>query len=282
MMLLKSNLLSVFLATLSFNFDTLYAQEDDEINMMTKMCACASKHFLCNKKCPEIRQELFESDDEDCKGYADQAFGCGTAFSAKQTYERLCPSIGVPCTNDQHMCACASKHDICDKTCFKLFNIKDDPKCQSYVGSGICNGFPTKKLYSEHCPKKLNMPCTTSQKMCACANKHSLCSKTCGALFDVDDSECNKYAGDGLGCGGDFPWDVRYQDHCETEGIKMTCKRGACRDNKEWRLNRNNSSGFDKSCEWVKRDKSKRCNDEKGLKKKSSNEMCKDTCNTCE
>eukprot|EP00588_Corethron_pennatum_P009476 CAMPEP_0194267896 /NCGR_PEP_ID=MMETSP0169-20130528/2318_1 /TAXON_ID=218684 /ORGANISM="Corethron pennatum, Strain L29A3" /LENGTH=275 /DNA_ID=CAMNT_0039008917 /DNA_START=102 /DNA_END=929 /DNA_ORIENTATION=- len=275
MMLLKSHLLSVFLASLSFNFDTLYAQTDDELAMMKKMCACASKHNLCNKVCPEIRQALQNKDDEECKDYADQAFGCGGAFSSTEQYKKLCPSLGVPCTTFQNMCACASKHNLCDKKCKALFKI-EDPECQAYGVEGICSGFPD-KTYVKACPK-LNMPCTNSQKMCACANKHKLCGKKCIALFDTDDDECNNYAGKGI-CGGEFPSDVKYQDHCKTKGVHMKCKKGKCKDKKRWTIKL--SYGEEGSCEWVKEDPSERCNDDEGENGKSAMKMCKLSCNTC-
>jgi len=275
MILLKSHLLSVFLASLSFNFDTLYAQEDDGLAMMKKMCACASKHDLCKKVCPKIREALQDKDDEECKDYADQAFGCGGEFSSEEQYKKLCPSIGVPCTTFQHMCACASKHNICDKKCHALSKI-GDPECQAYAGRGICEGFP-EKPYVRVCPK-LNMPCTNSQKMCACANKHKLCGKTCEALFEIDDDdECINYAGMGI-CGGEFPLNVRYQDHCKTKGVHMKCKKGACKDKKKWTI----TLPYGKeSCEWVKQVPSERCNDDVGDNGKSANQMCKESCSTC-
>jgi len=343
MMLLKSHLLSVFLASLAFNFPTLYAQgEDDDVAMMKKMCACASKHNLCNKKCPDISEELFKLDDDDeCKEYAFEAFGCGDAFSSTEKYKKLCPKIGVPCTTAQRMCACASKHNLCDKKCDALFDVVDDPDCQNYAGQGACSGFPLRKTYKKVCPKigmpcttaqqmcacaskhdlcdkkcdalfdvvddpvcqnyagqgacsgfplsktyaeqckkkKIKMPCNTnSQKMCACANKHRLCSKTCGELFNIDDDDCQSYLINSI-CGEEsFPSDVRYQDHCKTEGINMKCKRGACKNNKKWTI----KIGYDdKSCEWVRENPSTRCNDDEGSNGKSSNQMCKDSCDKC-
>jgi len=298
-MLLKSHLLSVFLAAVSSaNVSTLYAQgattiDEDELDMMKKMCECASKHNLCNKKCPDISEELFQLDSGDeCKNYALEAFGLcvGPAFSSTKKYKKLCPTIGVPCTIDQHMCACASKHDLCGENCEALFNVVEDPECVSYGGEGLCGGsFPSDKSYQKHCKKKkIKMPChTNSQKMCACANKHRLCSKTCGELWNVDDPECAGYLINSL-CGGEtFPDDVRYQDHCKTEGIKMKCKKGACKDNKKWNIFITSADGYGtvttkRKCNWVREEPGSRCNDEKGWKEKSSNEMCKDSCDTCE
>jgi len=277
MMLLKSHLLSVFLASLSFNFDTLYAQTDDELAMMEKMCACASKHNLCNKVCPKIRKALQNKDDEECKDYADQAFGCGGTFPSTEKYKKLCPSIGVPCTTFQNMCACASKHNLCDKKCEALFEI-GDTDCQAYTGEGICNGFPNKP-YVKACPK-MNMPCpTNSQKMCACANKHKVCGATCADLLNINDEECNKYAGEGI-CGGEFPSDVKYQDHCKTKGIRMKCKKGACKDSIKWTITLPNYGG-NKSCNWVNEDPPARCNDAKGWNGKNAKKMCRESCGTC-
>jgi len=290
-MLFKSHLLSVVLAAVASNVSTLcvYAQQDDEqdLVMMQKMCECASKHNLCNEKCPSISEKLFQlNDDEECKVYASEAFGCGTAFSSKKKYEKLCPTIGVPCTTEQQMCACAAKHDLCGETCDSLSGVDGDPECTSYAAGG-CGGslFSSNKSYHKTCKKKkIKMPCNTnSQKMCACANKHKLCSKTCGALFGVEDPDCKGYLVNSL-CGGEsFPDDVRYQDHCQTEGINMKCKKGACKDNKKWKITIDDGYGneAEKKCKWVSEDPEARCNDTIGSKGKGSNEMCKESCNTC-
>jgi len=63
---------------------------------------------------------------------------------------------------------------------------------------------------------KLQSP-TIPQKVCQCALKHNVCGQTCAALIDTEDQECSGYAINGV-CGGQFPSDVSYAEHCPTIG----------------------------------------------------------------
>jgi len=73
--------------------------------------------------------------------------------------------------------------------------------------------------FNSYCPA-LNLECpTTPQKICKCALKHNVCGKTCAALLGTNDQdqECNSYAINGV-CGGEFPSNVSYAEHCPTIG----------------------------------------------------------------
>jgi len=121
------------------------------------------------------------------------------------------------------MCKCAREYDACEDTCPDLFGKPNlSAVCSNYAAEGLCGGsFPSDVPYKEYCAT-IGVPCTTSQQMCKCADENFLCDKTCRDLFNVDDVKCADYAASGI-CGGEFPSDAKYEDHCP--GVGMTCGR---------------------------------------------------------
>jgi len=123
----------------------------------------------------------------------------------------------------KQMCKCAADYNICDGTCFDLFNVQDlSPECSEYAAQELCSidgSFPTDMTYQDYCPT-IGVPCTASQNMCKCANDFFLCDKFCPELFNVPDLECADYAVTGI-CGGEFPFDKTYKEHCPDIG--MSC-----------------------------------------------------------
>jgi len=247
---------------------------DDVPKSHKEMCKCAQQHNLCDGNC----RDLFNVDNlsDECGNYVAQGV-CADSFPSDKTYGEYCPKIGVPCTDRQKnmfICRCARKHDLCDKTCPDLFSVDDvSEECSDYaLGQMSCGGsFPTDKTYEEFCPS-VNVPCTNSQRMCKCANQFKSCGKKC---FDLADHEkCGGYAIKGL-CGGTFPSDETYEDHCETVGMKCNRK---CDDSSSWQFV--NALGGVKKCNWIAIKPGKRCNrvGTGGVKAKNA---CLNACKNC-
>jgi len=245
-----------------------------------KMCKCADENFLCDKTCPD----LFNVDDVKCADYA--AIGiCGGEFPFDAKYEEHCPTIGMSCnrkTTDveihEEMCQCAQQYDACQDTCPDLFNKPNlSPECSNYAAQGICGGsFPSDVSYEKYCAS-IGVPCTTSQEMCVCAQKHNICDKTCPYLFKIndDDNDCANYAIDGI-CGSDqFPTNAKYKKQCKKVG--MSCIN-ECKDSDVWTKTLKN--GQEKGCDWVAKKKNKRCGKWGDNKMGKARNSCYQACGT--
>ena len=124
-------------------------------------------------------------------------------------------------------CKCIADLGICEKNSKEIS--KSTNNCRTMAKKSKKKKFPRGKRYADYCPT-IGMKClTTEQKMCECASKENLCGKTCEALFDSVDSDCQGYASQQV-CGGvTFPLESTYTAHCPTIGMKcLTTEQKMC------------------------------------------------------
>jgi len=212
-----------------------------EKQIHTNLCECVADLGKCEAKIGKMKKN-----PNVCRKLARKSKK--NKFPSKIQFSDYCPTIDVKClTTEQKICECASKENLCGDTCEALLNSEDED-CKGYAQQQVCGGtFPFNKTYSNHCPT-IGMKClTTEQKICECASKENLCGETCEALLDSEDEDCKGYAQQQV-CGGTFPFDKTYSNHCPTIGMKC------CKDSSTWKRGRK------KDCDWVSKKPTKRCN----------------------